>query len=262
MSGILSKLQSNSVVRRVFVGTPWRGVYPTFAAAQAVIPQGKSVGYNSTEAANIFRTYPVLRKRPTDYVTSFHLQHLLKKGARLFDFGGSVGIAYYVYKQYLPVPEGAEWLVCDVPAIVEVGRERALEEQSDGLKFTTEFKDADGSDVLITAGTLQFVETPLAAQLSALKSPPPYLLINRVPAWDGEHFYTLHRIGEFFCPYQIFNRREFIASLGALGYKLVDSWDCPESTLSIRLRPKLRLKNYQGFYFAKESYPVGTVQAG
>jgi putative methyltransferase (TIGR04325 family) len=254
-----NKIQSNALLRKVFVGTPWRGVYPSFDAAQEKIPEGKSVGYNSQEAANIFRTYPVLRKRPTDYVTTFHLQPLLKEGTRLFDFGGSVGIAYYVNKQYVKLPAGLDWLVCDVPAIVEVGRERAVQEHGDGLRFTTEFSDADGADILITAGTLQFIKEPLAAKLGALKAAPPYLLINRVPAWNGEHFYTLHQIGDFFCPYQIFNRQEFIDSVTKLGYRLVDSWDCPESTLSIRLKPKLRLRHYQGFYFVKDSYPVPSV---
>lgn len=250
------KIQSNALLRKVLVGTPWRGVYPSFDAAQERVPEGKSVGYNSKEAAEIFRTYPVLRKRPTDYVTAFHLQPLLKEGVRIFDFGGSVGIAYYVNKQYMKMPAGVDWLVCDVPVIVEVGRERALQERSEGLRFTTEFSDADGSDILITAGALQFIKEPLAAKLGALKTPPPYLIVNRVPTWDGEHFYTLHQIGEFFCPYQIFNRQAFIDSLNKLGYRLVDSWDCPESTLSVRLKPKLRLRNYQGFYFVKDSYPV------
>lgn len=257
----MSLINSNPILRRLFVGTPWRGVYPSFAAAQAAIPKGRSMGYNSREAAEIFRTYPILRKRPTDYVTSFHLQHLLKEGSRLFDFGGSVGIAYYVYKEYLPLPEGMEWLVCDVPAIVEVGRERAVELHSKGLEFTSDFAGADGSDVLISAGTLQFVETPLAGMLAGLRQPPPYLLINRVPVWDRPHLTTLHQIGDFFCPYQVFNRAEFVESFRAIGYQLVDDWECPESTLSIRFRPKMRLGAYQGFYFAKPSHAVRTVRA-
>jgi putative methyltransferase (TIGR04325 family) len=259
MSSLLSRIRSKPLVHRILVGTPWRGLYPSFAAAQAAIPPGRSIGYNSESAANIFRTYPILRKRPTDYVTLFHLQHLLERGSQLFDFGGSVGIAYYVYKQYLSLPEKMRWLVCDVPAIVEVGRERALELHSDGLEFTTEFKDANNADVLITAGTLQFVETPLARMLSGLENPPPYLLINRVPAWDREHLCTLHTIGDFLCPYQVFNREEFIQSLSAIGYKLVDSWECPESSLSIRFRPQLRLNTYQGFYFAKSPQSVKTI---
>jgi len=256
---MLSRLQSNPIFRRIFVGTPWRGVYPTFAAAQAAIPKGRSIGYNSESAARIFRTYPILRKRPTDYITSFHLQHLLKEGKRVFDFGGSVGIAYYVYKEYLPFPEGAQWLVCDVPAIVEVGRERALELDSEGLAFTTEFEDADGCDVLISAGTLQFVEAPLAERLAALRQPPPHLIVNRVPAWDRPHLTTLHQIDDFFCPYQVFNRAEFVQSLADIGYELIDDWECPESTLSIRFRPKLRLRGYHGFYFSKAAHAVKSV---
>jgi putative methyltransferase (TIGR04325 family) len=253
------KIESNPLLRKVFVGTPWRGIYASFDEAQAVIPAGRSIGYNSQEAAAIFRTYPVLRKRPTDYVTAFHLQPLLKQDVRIFDFGGSVGIAYYVNQQYLPFPAGLNWLVCDVPAIVEVGRERALKEQSEGLEFTTEFGDADGTDVMLTSGSLQFVKEPLAGKIAALSMPPPYLLINRIPVWEGEHYYTVHQVGDFFCPYQVFNRQEFIASLARIGYRLVDDWECPESTLSIRLKPGRRLQNYQGFYFAKDSYPVTTV---
>ena len=258
---MVSRLQSNPIFREVFVGTPWRGVYSTFAAAQAAIPKGRSMGYDSESAARIFRTYPIFRKRPTDYVTSFHLEHLIREGSRIFDFGGNVGIAYYVYREYLPLPEKVQWLVCDVRAIAEVGRERAQELHSDGLAFTTEFQKADGSDVLISAGTLQFVETSLAELLSGLRQPPPYLLVNRVPVWDRPHLTTLHQIDDFFCPYQVFNRTEFVESMNAIGYQLIDDWECPESTLSIRFRPKMRLSAYQGFYFAKTSHAVRSIRA-
>lgn len=260
MSRIHSALSSSPLLRRVFVGTPWRGIYPSFAAAQAEIPQGKSVGYNSEAAANLFKTYPVYRRRVTDYITNFHLRDLISPTSRVFDFGGSVGIAFYVYQQYLPFPEGARWIVCDVPAIVEVGRARASEHPTDGLSFTSEFTDGSGCDVLHTAGTLQFIEPPLATLLAGLSELPPYLLINRIPIWDRDPLWTLHTIGDFICPYQVFNRDQFIESILSLGYRLVDNWDCPESSLSIRFRPKMRLNGYQGYYFALPSYPVKSVR--
>jgi putative methyltransferase (TIGR04325 family) len=51
------------------------------------------------------------------------------------------------------------------------------------------------------------------------------VLVNRLPLYDGPRFVTLQNGGPVFYPQYVFNRDEFIASVGAAGYELVDSWD-------------------------------------
>ncbi len=261
MSKLADYLRRSTLLHRIFVGTPWRGIYPTFQAALAAIPAEKRSGYNCKAAAETARTYPIFRRRHSDYATLFHLNRLLVPGARLMDFGGNVGIAYYILQQHGNVPRDIEWVLCDVPAIIKVAKELARTRPSRELFFTTDFHDAQSCDILLTAGALQYVEEPLDRLLSSLVRPPQSLLINRVPVWDRRTIYTRQNIGAFSCPYRVMNQQEFVDSILALGYRLVDDWDCPESSFSIRFHPRLRLHAYRGFYFEKEAPRVEDAMA-
>jgi hypothetical protein len=43
--------------------------------------------------------------------------------------------------------------VCDLPAVIEAGREFAKTRRRDALNFTSNFEDAAGVDLLFTSGT-------------------------------------------------------------------------------------------------------------
>src|SRR3546814_604813 len=101
---------------------------------------------------------------------------------KVFDLGGHLGQAYYGFSGYLEYPDGLEWRVQDVPAVVEAGRQRALTHDPDKrLTFTNDFTDADGCDVLITTGALQYLETSLPEMLQGLVVKPTHVLVNMVP---------------------------------------------------------------------------------
>jgi putative methyltransferase (TIGR04325 family) len=254
MNRLTQKLLKSPPLSLIFK-TPWIGIYPTWAAAMAAIPPENRIGYNQEETKAVFSRVPTTRVRSADYPILLHLRNLTKPGMRVVDLGGNIGMAYYTALKYFPLPESFEWVICDVPALIETAQEVALREgeKSKALRYIHRLEDAGKCDILFSSGTLQFLEYPLPTLLQKLPQLPQTLLINRIPVWDRKALATIHDIGFCICPYSIFNRKEWIESVEQLGYQLVDDWPCPESTFSIRFRPDLRLNSYHGFYFSRIS---------
>jgi putative methyltransferase (TIGR04325 family) len=211
------------------------------------------VGYNQDKTREIYSNYPIDRMRPADYPILLHLRELIRSGGRLIDLGGNIGMACYTAQKYYDLPFPFEWVLCDVPQVIEAAKEVAIREgeASRYLRFVTDLKDAKKCDIFFSSGALQFIEPPLPTLLGQLEELPSSVLINRIPVWDREAFATLHDIGFCIAPYHIFNRQAFTRSMEEIGYRLVDTWPCPESSLSIRFHPYLRLNAYQGFYFSR-----------
>lgn len=239
-------LPAGKLLRRLFVGSGVTGIYPSHAAATAAIPKERLVGYDHKESSNM---YPYLLEytKVSDYAALFYLNRLIGAGARIFDFGGNTGLLYYNYQRRWTMPPQATWTVCDVPSVIEAGREFAKTRPSDGLQFTSRFEDAADADLLFTSGTLQYVPETLAELLEKLgEAKPRHILANRTALWDGPDFVTLQALGPVTCPYRIQNRAAFLAAVEAQGYRLKDRWDCPESGINVRWRPRYRIRSYAG----------------
>jgi putative methyltransferase (TIGR04325 family) len=69
-----------------------------------------------------------------------------------------------------------------------------------------------------------------------------------VPLSDRPTYFTAQDIGTARCPYRVANRADFIASLQALGYALVNSWSCPELACRVLFRPGRTDSPYAGLY--------------
>jgi putative methyltransferase (TIGR04325 family) len=228
----------------------FRGVYASFAEALRHVPATRPVGYDNPGPSSMYRDM-VDRVTPRDYALMFWLTHALGRGARrVFDFGGHVGIKYYAYSRYLGYPADLRWTVCDVPAVAESGRQfAAVMAGSDKLSFTTRFEDAEGCDVFFAAGSLQYVEEPLAARLARLERRPGRLLLSGLPLYTGRSFVTLQSIGTAYCPYNVWNRDEYVAALEATGYALRDEWRNPEKTLHVPFHTGAHVDGYTGMLF-------------
>jgi putative methyltransferase (TIGR04325 family) len=103
----------------------------------------------------------------------FYLGQLAKPGYSVFDFGGNTGVLFYNYQRRWTVPPNMQWTVCDVPAVIEAGREFAKTRSSEGLSFTSKFADAAGADLLFTSGTLQYVPETLGELVAKLGDAKP-----------------------------------------------------------------------------------------
>jgi putative methyltransferase (TIGR04325 family) len=233
----------------------WFGIFPSFSAALAAIPASHKAGWNQDEAQEHYEDFPLTIVRPADYAVLMHLKCLAKPGGKLIDLGGNIGMAYYTTLKYFELPAHFQWIVCDVPKVVEAGRTVAQREAQspESLQFVTDVKMVGSCDIFLTSGTLQCIETPLADLLKQMPSLPPSLIINRIPVWDREQIVTLNDLRFAIWPYTIFNRSDFLKSIRDLGYRLIDDWQCPESTFSVRFKRGTRLNAYQGFHFEREA---------
>jgi putative methyltransferase (TIGR04325 family) len=225
----------------------YRGVYSTHAAAAAAMPPKELHGFDHASVAEFFiDTHFVFN--PSDYPNLFWLLSILQPGQTLFDLGGGVGQCYYLYQRLLHLPQQVRWLVCEVHAFIEPGRRLATENKAEGLAFTTDLQDANDAAVLLTNGSLQYIETDLSQLLAGLKKLPRHLLINRVPLYDGETYYTVQRSQHSYVPYKVMNLAAFIHGMEELGYEKVDQWYLFRF-LRIPFHPRNFVTHYWGFYF-------------
>ena len=226
----------------------FRGVFDTFSDAYASAPPGNQLGFNITEFAEQFteRAHEVYSY---DYPVLFWIKSILGDNISVFDFGGNIGVHYYAYQKYMEFPQQMRWVVCEVPEVADAGRKLALENRSEHIVFTSNFKDSEGSDLFISAGALQYIENPsIAEALASLENRPGHLLLNKLPLYDGPQYVTLQNAGISFVAQYVFNRRDFIKALVDIGYELVDMWRVHELDCSIPFHPEHVVKKYSGLY--------------
>ena len=235
--------------QRQFLHWPgaFRGVFGSFAEAAASAPGSLPLGYDSPEMANLYDDL-LDRVWATDYPTMLWLERALPEVRTVFDLGGHVGVSFYGFSRYLKFPEGMRWVVSDVPAVVERGRKLAAENKCAALSFTSAPQDLDGADVLHASGVLQYLEEPVEKLLAGLSRRPRHLFLNKLPLHGGPAFVTLQHAMHAYCPYRVFNRGEFIAALGRLGYALVDSWDDLDRSCIVPFEPGHEVRKYTGLY--------------
>jgi putative methyltransferase (TIGR04325 family) len=241
--------------KRTFAARPanrFRGVYATFAEAEAAIPKGQRVGYDHAELAGLYR-HRMEKANQSDYAVLFWMRAILDYRSFVFDFGGHVGVSYHGWRDYLNYRPGLRWMVYDMPAIVKVGAELAAERPSDGLEFTSDIAAGRGCTVFMAAGSLQYGEASLTEVLAQLGSAPKHLILNKLPVYDGEAFVTVQSTGRAFHAYRIFNRAALLAEAAALGYRLVDDWVNREQHCEIPFTRGRDIEAYSGFYFVRDS---------
>lgn len=228
----------------------FRGVYATFAEAEKSIPRGQRIGYDYDELAGLYR-HRMERACQSDYAVLYWLRPLVDAGTSLFDFGGHVGVSWYGWRDYLHYPPGMRWTVYEVPAIARAGVELARERGAEGLHFTSDLAAGRDCTAFLAAGSLQYVDMSLPEILAKVGTLPRHLLVNKIPLYDGETFVTVQSTGRAFHAYRIFNRKEFVDSVLALGYRVVDDWSNREQHCEIPFTRGRDIDAYSGYYFQR-----------
>ena len=249
---VLRRDYARSFARRP--ANQFRGVYSSFAEAEASIPADERVGYDHPTMAAMYR-HRMEKANQSDYAVLFWLKGILDERSFVFDFGGHVGVSYYGWQHYLDYPPGLRWLVHDLPSIVKVGADLAQDRPSAGLAFTSEVADGRGCTVFLAAGSLQYLDESLPVLLARVGSLPRHLIVNKLPMYDGDTFVTVQSTGRAFHPYRIYNRNSFVSEVTALGYRVVDDWSNREQHCEIPFTRGRDIDAYSGYYFSRDSPP-------
>ncbi len=229
------------------------GVYSSYAEALSQAPKALPTGYDLPRAATLYheRLDSILMG---DYPVVFWLSQLLTSGQRsIFDLGGHIGISYYGFRSYLDYPEDLRWLVYDLPELVSAGRALAREHDAgQRLSFTQSRDDADGCDILLASGVLQYLDFTLADMLRSLREPPGHVLVNVTPLHPSRSFFTLQQLGSLSsCPYRVMALNALLADMEALGYTALDRWESFERYMRIPFEGDHSIDRYYGFYFQR-----------
>lgn len=214
-----------------------RGVYRSFAEAEAEADAGKRVGFNHRDLALKYRAELSLRLDVTDYPVLFHLSRISHKSqCTILDFGGNVGTHYLRYMKYLN-PGQFNWIVCDLPEITKVGRAACGERPN--VAFVNDIAEIGTAriDIFLACNSLQYagIEHPdlLLQELIEEDNRPAHILFDQLALCGGERFVTLQNGGSVRYPHHVYNRNEFIEDIAKLGYQLIDDWnnDCGPSQI-------------------------------
>jgi putative methyltransferase (TIGR04325 family) len=221
------------------------GVFPTYAAARRHVPTKYNKGF---AAPNLEDFEEVIPERDQDVIRI--LSGLFPGLKNLFDLGGNVGTCFYAYRTKIPYPYDFRWTVCDLPLVNAKGRALAGKRIETQLVFTNNRAAAEGADVYLANGSLQYFEETFADLLARLKNKPPHVIANRVPLSENRSFFTLQNLGYAVMPYHIVNLKTFVDGMTALGYRIADRWG-HDQPCQILLRPDLPTPQYHGFHFVR-----------
>jgi putative methyltransferase (TIGR04325 family) len=238
------------VARRIFFSSKnthrfW-GVYKTAAEAKKRVPANFHQNFDAPGLDENFDHTIQPRDLPVIHI----LARILPESKTLFDLGGNIGLSFYQFKGMITYPPALRWTICDVPFVNEAGRRIAQKKGETQLTFTDDRQLANGTDIYLTFGALQYFEKTLAEILSELAVKPGRVLINRVPLTTDPSFYTLQHMGYSIVPYHVLNVDEFITSMEAIGYQLEEKWKS-DRLFELILRDDKAAPAYHGFHFKK-----------
>lgn len=183
-----------------------------------------------------------------DWPVLYWLQRLAPEVRCLLDVGGHQGTKFRAFRNHLAFDRGLQWVVYDVPAVVCAGRARCARDGLTGLSFIDDLTAAPEVDAVLASGVLQYLDVPFDELLGRLPRLPRHLILNKVATRPGPTVVTLENFGCAEVPYHIRNYTEFVSSLDALGYDLVDQWEIPQLAHVIQTHPRLGSSTSYGFY--------------
>src|ERR1700761_1692364 len=222
-----------------------RGIYATFNAAQEAAKHLNAKGHEAEILSQLPLNYGL---RMSDYPVLLWLNQVRPK--RLFDFGGSVGNLYYLYKDYLDLSPPFSWTVHDLPEIIERGQALAATRGAPTLSFSPRLSDGKDCDFFLVSGALQYWDASLASLFAAMGSRPEHVIVNRSPLTERKVSYViLDIVRNAALPKMIRSRSGLIEEFVSLGYERVADWIEPERNITLTYYPGYEVPNYSGLYF-------------
>jgi putative methyltransferase (TIGR04325 family) len=222
----------------------FRGAYASYSEAMAHVRPGKLPGYDHDSVTEVSRMW--MEQVPVwDYPVLYWLRRLAPELGRIVDAGGHTGVKYKAFRPYLDL-ERVDWVVYDLPALVRAGRALAGPEDRT-LSFVDRLEDAPESDLLLASGLMPYLDRPLTELVRRLRTPPRYIVLNKVATREGRLLVTLENFRIADVPYQIRPVGEVPAALDALGYDIVDEWVIDGLSHRIETHPELGRAAIRGY---------------
>lgn len=224
------------------------GIYETFEDAAAAAPANRELGYDHPAAARMYRDQTEAT-RPAHYPALFWLSRSWSEYRCLLDFGGHRGSLYYASRRLLG--PGPRWYVFDLPAVVEEGRKLAAERGATDLAFESDLAAVPEVDVVVVAGSLQYVEDDAESLLTRIGGRPRHVIVNAAPFHPRREFVTLNNMGTAYCPYKVRRQGVFFGDLQKLGFELVEEWHHPGKSCVVPFHVGEYEVVYRGAYFRR-----------
>jgi len=256
MGGVLGRLPlvekayAQHTLRRTDNVVLFAGVYDSYAAAERDIPEWRKQGWDNQETASRY-LFQIDYMLPTTYATFFWLSKLLQPQSTLLDYGGNIGLSYYGYVKRQALPEGARWVIVELPHLVAIGTKMAQRQKAAQLEFATELGSAPRCDILFSAGALQYMEHSVPGLLEKMAALPKHILLNKVPLHRERNYWTLQNFGSAVSPYRIYKENEFLGYFEKAGYVLRDRWSVPELSCAIPFHPRELVAEFTGLYWER-----------
>jgi putative methyltransferase (TIGR04325 family) len=227
-----------------------KGVYRNLEEARKVAQKKSSNGHEHPD--NIKLHFELSTKlRLSDYPAMFWLERICRPGVKVFDYGGSVGNLFYLYKDRVPALSSSDWIVYDLPRTIESGSRIAASRGEARLTFTNDLRDGKGADVLLASGSFHYWEDSVAKFLRQFERRPNHVLVNRTPfRLKGSTFYGVQAMASYAVAAIIRNRDDVIKAFEEDGYELADSWTVPDRVFRLPLFPDYAVE-YFGMYFRR-----------
>ena len=239
--------------RRVRTSGNWWfwGAFESYEAAvrQAPAHPQKAIGYNQAGVASLgspnyaklhLFDYPALY-----WIRRFVAQAGAAPRITLVDLGGHIGEKYHAYAPYWTSLPALSWVVCETPSAVREAH--VIDPNPPGaLTFTSDRSVIDGADVLFASGSLQYLDWAFWDVLESFQVPPRFVVINKLPLWDGPEIWSLQNAGHSIVPYQFFNRDRFLQRCTRFRYEILDTWLAREASVKIPFHVDLPAARIEG----------------
>jgi putative methyltransferase (TIGR04325 family) len=191
------------------------------------------------------------RARLSDYPVMFWLQKNLGSIQRVLDLGGNVGNLYYCYEKYVAFPSDLVWTVYDLPRTVLAGRKLAHERGAEKLRFIDQMETLEECDLLLSSGSMHYLEPPLLDLLRSSHRLPRWVIINRAPLSKDHAFCTVQKDYHIAVACRIEKLNSVLSGMDDLGYALTDQWREPDRHVKLPLFPSHSVHGFSCFFFTR-----------
>ncbi len=142
------------------------------------------------------------------------------------DFGGSLGSVYFQHRTFFDRMPAFLWSVIEQPHFVQCGNAEIADERLHFFNGIAEAKARAPIDVVLFAGSLQYLENPHAILSQAAALASPYLILDRLLLTDAaDDRIKVQRVRppiyDASYPIRVFAVQKLKAHLNAIGYEIV-----------------------------------------